>query len=133
MTAEELLAEVERRAVTVADLLAEVERIGGYLLLEGELLSLMAPMEPAPLPGELMDRLRQHRPELLHLLADPATPWPCPACGCGSFWRDQAGAWWCEECTPPGKVTALRNHPRDEVAKVFADTRKLLERAGRVR
>jgi hypothetical protein len=47
-----------------------------------------------------MDRLRQHKPELLRLLADPATP--CPTCGRGSFWCDQAGAWHCERCTPPG-------------------------------
>lgn len=27
---------------------------------------------------------------------------PCPACGCGSFWRGQSGAWRCEQCAPPG-------------------------------
>lgn len=36
---------------------------------------------------------------------------PCPTCGCGSLWRDQAGAWWCERCSPPGaeRVTTWRN------------------------
>lgn len=27
---------------------------------------------------------------------------PCPACNGGSSWRDQAGDWHCERCTPPG-------------------------------
>ncbi len=27
---------------------------------------------------------------------------PCPTCGCGSFWRGKSGAWWCEQCAPPG-------------------------------
>lgn len=27
---------------------------------------------------------------------------PCPTCGCGSLWRDRAGAWHCERCNPPG-------------------------------
>lgn len=36
---------------------------------------------------------------------------PCPACGCGSLWRDQAGAWRCEQCAPPGgeHVSTWRN------------------------
>ncbi|HEX2796685.1 MAG TPA: hypothetical protein VHN38_06340 [Immundisolibacter sp.] len=38
---------------------------------------------------------------------------PCPTCGCGcgSLWRVQAGAWWCERCNPPGaeRVTTWRN------------------------
>lgn len=36
---------------------------------------------------------------------------PCPTCGCGSLWRDQSGAWQCEQCTPPGdaRVTTWRN------------------------
>lgn len=27
---------------------------------------------------------------------------PCPACGRGSFWRGDSGAWQCEHCMPPG-------------------------------
>lgn len=27
---------------------------------------------------------------------------PCPACGCGSFWRGKSGPWQCGGCTPPG-------------------------------
>ena len=36
---------------------------------------------------------------------------PCAACGCGSFWRGESGAWRCEQCTPPGnaKVPTWRN------------------------
>ncbi len=36
---------------------------------------------------------------------------PCPACGCGSFWRGKSGAWHCESCDPPGAehVTTWRN------------------------
>ena len=36
---------------------------------------------------------------------------PCTACGCGSLWRDTSGAWWCEQCTPPGnaRVATWRN------------------------
>lgn len=35
----------------------------------------------------------------------------CPTCGCGSLWRDQSGAWQCEQCAPPGaeRVTHWRN------------------------
>lgn len=38
---------------------------------------------------------------------------PCPACGCGAFWRGDSGAWQCEGCTPPGAehVTCWRNVP----------------------
>ena len=41
----------------------------------------------------------------------PTGETPCPACGCGSLWRDQSGAWWCEQCMPPGnaKVATWRN------------------------
>ncbi len=36
---------------------------------------------------------------------------PCPACGCGSFWRGESGAWACEQCTPVGNehVACWRN------------------------
>ncbi len=42
---------------------------------------------------------------------------PCPTCGCGSLWRDTAGAWHCESCTPPGAehVTTWRNFSGSKV------------------
>lgn len=83
--------------MSVRDLLDEVARHGGRLTPRGDKLHIDA---PEPLPDVLMDRLREHKPELLRLLADPARP--CPTCGCGSFWRDQSGTWHCEQCTPPG-------------------------------
>lgn len=43
----------------------------------------------------------------------------CPTCGCGSFWRDRAGAWHCEGCNPPGAehVTTWRNLSGGKVAQ----------------
>lgn len=56
--------------MSAADLLSEVERYGGRLILDGENVKVRA---PAPLPDELMGRLRQHKPELRRILADQAT------------------------------------------------------------
>ena len=39
-------------------------------------------------------------PAKVAALSDPAAP--CPTCNGGSLWRDQAGAWHCERCHPPG-------------------------------
>lgn len=48
-----------------------------------------------------------HRPDAAMVSGEA----PCPTCGCGSLWRDQAGAWRCEQCAPPGKehVATWRN------------------------
>lgn len=53
--------------MSVHDLLAEVERYGGRLILDGENVKVRA---PAPLPDELMARLRAHKAELLQVLPD---------------------------------------------------------------
>ena len=81
--------------MSAADLLREVERYGARLRPNGDRLRVEF---VEPLPDDLMDRLRQHKPELLRLLADPSAP--CPTCGCGSYWH-AADAWHCEACTPP--------------------------------
>lgn len=52
--------------MSVRDLLDEVARHGGRLTPRGDKLHIDA---PEPLPDALMDRLRQHKPELLRLLA----------------------------------------------------------------
>jgi hypothetical protein len=81
--------------VNVADVLREVERRGGRLVPNGDRLRIIA---PAPMPDEVMARVRQHKPELLRLLRDPSEP--CAVCGCGSYWHD-GDRWHCEACTPP--------------------------------
>lgn len=52
--------------MTARELLAEVARHGGRLTPRGDKLHIDA---PEPLPDDLMDRLRAHKPELLKLLA----------------------------------------------------------------
>lgn len=52
--------------MTAAELLREVERRGGRLVRNGDGVRVTA---PAPLPGELMERLRERKGELLRLLA----------------------------------------------------------------
>ena len=107
---------------TLHDVLAELEARGGRLVRRGEKLRVEAIEHP---PADLVARLRAHKPALLALvpahsepLADPDAP--CPACGCGSFWR-MAGAWYCEQCTdaPPG-VDRWRNVSGGSVAPIPA-------------
>lgn len=81
--------------MNAAELLREVERHGARLRPNGDRLRVEF---VEPLPDDLMDRLRQHKPELLRLLADPSAP--CEHCGCGSYWHS-GGAWHCEACAPP--------------------------------
>lgn len=66
---------------------------------------------------------------------DPDTP--CPVCYCGSLWRDQSGAWRCEQCAPPGAepVRTWRNIGggtlppyRPPVVSLRADMREPLRR-----
>jgi hypothetical protein len=100
--------------MTAAELLREVERHGGRLIRSGDGVRVTA---PAPLPDDLMGRLREHKAELLAVLAD-ATPaagplrdpsTPCPACGRGVYWHGADG-WHCAACAPaPAGVERWRH------------------------
>jgi len=104
------------------DVLARLRDAGAEVVIRGGRPILRA---PAPLPTELLAEAKAHRDELLALVtgkaeASSGTPAPsmldaagnpqvpCPACGCGQWWRLSAfperrlaGAWHCRRCAPP--------------------------------
>ncbi len=51
--------------MTPAEIIHEIYRYGGRIEASGDRLNLRA---PEPLPGELMERIRQHKPEILREL-----------------------------------------------------------------
>lgn len=111
-----------------AALLADLRRQGVHLARSGDGLDVAGP--PALLTDALLSTVRQHKADLLRLLADappdaappPARPpaaalpppqpdpaAPCPACGCGAYWH-AADGWRCEGCTPaPPDATRWRH------------------------
>lgn len=56
--------------MTPAEIIDEVQRYGGRIEASGDRLNLRA---PEPLPGELMERIRQHKAEVLRALTDAET------------------------------------------------------------
>lgn len=113
-----------------AELLADLRRQGVRLARSGDGLDVVGP--PALLTDGLLSTLRQHKAELLRLLAEappdaaapPARPdaaalpppladpaAPCAACGCGAYWH-AADGWRCEGCAPaPADVVRWRHVP----------------------
>ena len=88
----------------VRDLIREALAAGLELVPDGEHLTVRGDESEVK---RFVPLLRQHKPELLRLLADPSAP--CPACGSGGYWHDGT-AWHCEGCTPaPAGVTRWLN------------------------
>lgn len=86
------------------DLIREALAAGLELVPDGEHLTVRGDADEVQ---RLVPLLRQHKKELLRLLADPSAP--CPACGSGGYWKDGDG-WHCESCAPPpAGVTRWRN------------------------
>ena len=77
------------------DLIREALAAGLELVPDGEHLTVRGDADEVQ---RLVPLLRQHKKELLRLLADPSAP--CPTCGCGSYWHSGT-AWCCEACEPP--------------------------------
>lgn len=80
---------------TAQDLIREALAAGLDLVPDGEHLTVRGDESEVK---RFVPLLRQHKPELLRLLADPSAP--CTTCGCGSYWHDADG-WQCEACVPP--------------------------------
>ncbi|MDQ4147514.1 MAG: hypothetical protein M3120_07505, partial [Pseudomonadota bacterium] len=97
--------------MTVAELIREIQRHGGDVIVDGDDLHLSAPQ---PLSGDLLNQIRDHKAELLAYLnavvantVDPTGP--CPDCGSGQWWQIPGQAWHCRACEPdmPLTVTTL--------------------------
>src|SRR5205085_2244504 len=87
--------------MTAAILLDELRTKGVHLTVEGEHLAVDAPKNV--LNDDVRQAIRQHKQELLALLAYPAplTPhYPCVVCGNTDRWEDR-GIWRCRRCWPP--------------------------------
>lgn len=101
--------------MTARDLLAEVERLGGRLLPNGDRLRVEA---PEPLPDDLMGRLKASKTELLRLLDERKTypdyfanltvPTTEGASGGGGSPHEQSAA----QPAPPKNVEAEKNDAR---------------------
>ena len=105
--------------MSVVELLERVEALGGTLARDGDRLVVEA---PSPLPADLVEELRDHKPALLVALRAPTEPcprptnelhiavdWltrpdlrPCYACGQTRYWTDlRSGRRICCVCHPP--------------------------------
>jgi hypothetical protein len=94
-------------AMTPAQIIAEVQRVGGRLAFKPPntlSVDLPAAVEPVLLPV-----LREHKPDLLRLLAGKPPADPCPACG-GQYWWQSApgGLWACGRCYPDPRAARWR-------------------------
>ena len=104
--------------MTAVELLTALQRQGFLLtpLPDGKL-----EMRPASkLTAALEEELKAHKDELLSLLAQPISPWPCPRCGnpaeiddvCRSFDGERLlTLWHCEPCRTVG-VTPMQSVSR---------------------
>ena len=104
--------------MTALDVLREVNKVGGRLLPNGEKIIMEA---KEPLPQELIDRIRDNKPELLAIL-NPQPPrlaggfpikdpgHPCLICG-DVEWQVHITYWMCLTCgreDGPGAATDER-------------------------
>lgn len=83
---------------TVTGLLDEVRRYGGRLVPDGDGLRVRA---PAPLPPELMDRLRAHKPDLIHALKAGDGRWDPDLAAQGYQWCLDCRHWGGKACAHP--------------------------------
>src|SRR5215208_446681 len=89
--------------MNVAELNRDIHRHGGDETVDGDDLKLTATQ---PLPAELLNKLRDHKAELLEYLSSnaPATiaepDTACPARGSGQWWQLPGQAWHCRQCEP---------------------------------
>ncbi len=87
--------------MTLATLLDEAERHAARLEVVAGEVKITA---PAPLPADLLERLRGRKAELLALLgtndSHPFPTGPCAYCGYLSWWADRS-TWRCRRCSPP--------------------------------
>ncbi|HKH21494.1 MAG TPA: hypothetical protein VKB53_11540, partial [Gammaproteobacteria bacterium] len=87
--------------MNVAELNRDIHRHGGDETVDGDDLKLTATQ---PLPAELLNKLRDHKAELLEYLSSnaPATiaepDTACPGCGSGQWWQLPGGPWHCRAC-----------------------------------
>src|SRR5215217_1160140 len=95
--------------MNVAELNRAIHRHGGDETVDGDDLKLTATQ---PLPAELLNKLRDHKAELLEYLSSnaPATiaepDTACLARGSGQWWQLPGQAWHCRQCEPDMPLAA---------------------------
>jgi len=91
--------------MNAADIIHEVTRHGCNIAVVDDRLKLSA---PRPLPDDLMDEIRHHKPEVIAELA-PLPHGPCYQCGedtrCMLTSPDRSWAWLCISCFDRGSTT----------------------------
>ena len=93
----------------VEKLQSELARLGVVVVASGGRLRYYPRGAVAP---ELVERLREHKAEVLEILSDPwpeddgDEPDPCPQCGSLAAWETMTGRWRCLWCDPPKKAIA---------------------------
>ena len=91
----------------VEELLAEINRLGVVLVANDDRLQYYPRAAMTP---ELIERLREHKAEVLAVLHNPwpaddsDEPDPCPRCGGLAAWETITGRWRCMKCDPPTKA-----------------------------
>ena len=90
----------------VEELLADLADAGVVLVADGDRLRFHPKAAMTP---ELLDRLKEHKPEVMAVMADPwpaveAEPAPCPKCGGLALWENPLGRWRCMKCDRPTRA-----------------------------
>ena len=90
----------------VESLLAELARRGIVLVSDGDRLRFHPKAAMTP---KLLDRLKEHKPEILEIMADPwpaaeTEPAPCGKCNGWALWQNPPGRWRCMKCDPPTRA-----------------------------
>ncbi len=98
----------------VEQLFEELARMGVVLVADSDRLRFYPRDKVTP---ELVKRLKEHKAEVLAIMADPwpedyVEPDPCPDCGGLELWETMTGRWRCMKCDPPTKTIKILERAR---------------------
>ena len=93
----------------VEELLDELARLGVMVVASGDRLKFYPRKAVSP---ELVERLKEHKAEVLVVMAEPwpeaePEPEPCGKCGGLELWETPMGNWRCMKCDPPERARRL--------------------------